>query len=215
MAHNYVSKSVQPRLFKVGANVAWLLALIECTAIQTVEIVGGILSITGTKKTVYPWSDALEQFCIWMTDADGNSHVHRFNKQGVLKAEDNEYTQAMRESGRYTVVSYKGHNYVCETVNGKTVRVENVNKTAVCTEIICHFLSAIVSGAENVPMNTAVDNAIAGKTKFIVKMVADTWADPDDGVVHDQLVVSSKKDSFSVYDENKPEKKSGDSGLES
>lgn len=161
---NYKSKQPSSQLLKQGEHAVRLLSVTECTSFDQVK--AG--KVAGEKDDLPDWSDPTPQIAVVVGNGDG-ALTHRFNEKGYLKFGD--LTEKEVRSGKYTDV--KG--YACiKDKKGILSRVEDTDKTSICTDMIDHFIWALGFG-EDVDGDTAVDTAIAEKKLFTVKVVTEEW----------------------------------------
>lgn len=194
---SYTSHEPSAQLLKEGDNTVHAISIIECGSFDIVELVNGKLAVTGKKANLPEWTDETGQIAVHVGN-DSGSVVHRFNEDGFDKYAT-DLSNEQRASGIFTEV----RGYACFiNKKKKLVRLVSEKNTAKCARLIERFVFAL-AGKAGVDINVAVDNALATKSEFVVRIIKEPYTD-DDGKSVNQTRVAT--DGFYAIGDKRLEK---------
>lgn len=176
-------------VLKEGYHIVHLISAVDCDSFSEIktETIDGKrqLIVSGKKNKSFPWASPTLEI-----------GIHIGNDQGTIVTRLRDMVQsAWKKPKNYPdlcnnpeYTEQKG--YLLTMVNGKLDRVEDQNGIEKCQRMLKTFAFAITDGQPNVLVNDAIDQAIAKKTEFVIKIVKDPYVDQETGDVTNGYSVS-------------------------
>lgn len=185
---SYVSKQPVSQLLKEGEQIVRLLAVIECTSFDNLKA----NAIAGKKDNLPGWINPVDQVAIVVGNSNGVL-THRLNTAGFTRY--TELSDGQLQSGAYEDIE----GFACKD----GMRIEDPDRTAVCTRIMEHFIWAL-NCPDGMNGQDCVDSAIAGKTEFKITVMKEPWTNQQSGEITEQFRITR----FARLDNTEPVVKS-------
>ena len=148
------------------------------------EEVNSFIQYNGEEKdNLPPWQNLHPQLALTMVSAEEGKPgaiTHRMNGKGWKKY--SQLTEEEKASGKYDKA---GDWAITADENGKTVRIEDPEKTKICENMLAQALTAMgcdVGGDIEEELNHVIEN----KVQFKITVSVEPYADPETGEIRDQ-----------------------------